>query len=76
MKKTLRKILLVLLLILGGVSLLACKKTGAIKSLVKDEDAYMVQAVSAANMSQGAATLNSNASQVTLANSTGPQINQ
>ncbi|HHT82727.1 MAG TPA: hypothetical protein GX003_04760 [Acholeplasmataceae bacterium] len=36
----------------------------------------MVQAVSAANMSQGAATLNSNASQVTLANSTGPQINQ
>ena len=52
MKKTLRKILLVLLLILGGVSLLACKKTGAIKSLVKDEDAYMVQAVSAANMSQ------------------------
>ena len=76
MKKTLRKILLVLLLILGGVSLLACKKTGAIKSLVKDEDAYMVQAVSAANMSQGAATLNSNAPQVTLANSTGPKINQ
>jgi len=76
MKKTLRKILLVLLLILGGVSLLACKKNGAIKSLAKDEDAYMVQAVSAANMSQGAATLNSNAPQVTLANSTGPKINQ
>lgn len=76
MKKTLRKILLVLLLILGGVSLIACKKTGAIKSLAKDEDAYMVQAVSAANMSQGAATLNSNAPQVTLANSTGPKINQ
>lgn len=76
MKKTLRKILLVLLLILGGVSLIACKKNGAIKSLAKDEDAYMVQAVSAANMSQGAATLNSNAPQVTLANSTGPKINQ
>jgi hypothetical protein len=54
MKKTFKNLLLVFLLILGGVTLLAC---GGTKALAKEEDAYMIQAVSAANMSASAATL-------------------
>lgn len=49
MKKTFKSLLLVFLLVLGGVALVAC---GNNKALAKDEDAYMVQAVSAVNMGQ------------------------
>ncbi len=73
MKKTFKNLLLVLLLVLGGVTLLACNKSGSVKALAKDEDAYMVQAVSAANMSQAAATMNANPA-VTLENKGGINI--
>jgi hypothetical protein len=60
MKKTFKNLLLVFLLILGGVTLLACDGVGGKGSLAKDEDAFMVQAVSAANMSSGGMSLSTN----------------
>lgn len=58
MKKTFKNLLLVFLLLIGGVTLLACNKNAG--GLAKDEDAFMVQAVSAANMGSGVTLSNNN----------------
>lgn len=68
MKKSFKSLLLVFLLILGGVTLIACNSN---KALAKEEDAYMVQAVSAANMSSSGASAHANQN-VTLDSSDNP----